>query len=102
MTTAELARRTGTQERNVGEWLAVATGAPSRFGWESRRRCAHQGRRVVLSGTDEGGLVTTVARLKPDGPSLALRSDVSSAHSGQPPATSTYPRVGACHLLFNN
>jgi len=91
-----------TGMKELREKVAVVTGAASGFGREFAIRCADEGMKVVLTDIDEGGLATTVARLKPDAQSLALRSDVSNADSVEHLAKSTYDRFGACHLLFNN
>src|SRR5258706_1877127 len=88
--------------KELGEKVAVITGAASGFGREFAIRCADEGMKVVLSDIDESGLATTVARLKPDAQSLTLPSDVSNADSVEHLAKSTYDRFGACHLLFNN
>jgi NAD(P)-dependent dehydrogenase (short-subunit alcohol dehydrogenase family) len=89
--------------KELGEKVAVITGAASGFGRALAIRCAGARMRLVLADVDEKGLEETArASGDPGAASLRVKCDVSRWEDVESLAARTWERFGGAHLLFNN
>jgi NAD(P)-dependent dehydrogenase (short-subunit alcohol dehydrogenase family) len=89
--------------KDLGEKVAVVTGAASGIGRALALRCGGEGMRLVLADVDEQGLEDTArSALERGVPTLGVRCDVSRAEDVEALAARTYERFGSADLLFNN
>jgi NAD(P)-dependent dehydrogenase (short-subunit alcohol dehydrogenase family) len=89
--------------KDLGEKVAVVTGAASGIGRALALRCGGEGMRLVLADVDEQGLEDTArSALERGVPTLGVRCDVSRAEDLEALAARTYERFGSADLLFNN
>ncbi|WP_043406982.1 SDR family oxidoreductase [Streptomyces sp. MUM 16J] len=81
--------------------IAVVTGAGSGIGRAVAVELLHTGWSVALAGRHTGTLEATAA-LAPEGPALAVRTDVTRPQDVEGLFAATVHRFGRVDLLFNN